>query len=84
MPDSAGMDIQTLIDRGGGVSRFAASLGVSHSTVCDWKRVGALPGARLSQVSRILGLPLEEVASLVRDAASRARSPSADTPASAA
>ena len=72
------MNVHTIIERGGGVSQFAAKLSVSHSTVCNWKRTGFVPGHRAVQISQALGLPLESVAALVRRPAepeSAARAP---------
>lgn len=58
------MDVQTLIDKAGGVTKFAVKMGVSHCSVLDWKRDNRLPGSRVAQVSAVLGVPLEDVASL--------------------
>lgn len=59
------MDVQALIDAAGGVGRFASALGVKHSTVCDWKRTGLLPGARVPQISRTFDIPAEKLMALV-------------------
>ncbi len=58
------MDVQTLIDAGGGVTKLAAKLGVSHSTVLDWKRGKTIPGNRVKQLSAVLDLPLDELVDL--------------------
>lgn len=62
------MDVQTLVDRAGSVVKLADIAGVSRTTVLDWKRTGFLPGARIHRISKKLGIPLEQVARLVRPA----------------
>lgn len=64
--DTWGMDVHTLIERTGGVGRLASALGVSHSTVCDWKRLGRLPSSRAIEIGKRLGLSVEAVAALAR------------------
>lgn len=66
MSDSMGMDVQKLITNAGGVGKLAQRLGVKHSTVCDWKRTGWVPGNRVSQISKELGVSASEVLTLVR------------------
>jgi len=65
----AAMDVQDIIDAAGGVGKLATKLGVSHSTVCDWKRGDFIPGARLPQISRELGIAVDAIAPLVRERA---------------
>jgi hypothetical protein len=60
------MDVQTIIEKAGGVGKLASTLGVSHSTVCDWKRLGFIPSRRIMQISRTLGLPAETVAGIAQ------------------
>jgi DNA-binding transcriptional regulator YdaS (Cro superfamily) len=60
------MDIDTIIERAGGVSKLAAILGISHPTVSGWKQDGYVPGARVRQISDLLGIPFCEMYSLVR------------------
>lgn len=55
------MNIQTLIEMGGGVGKLAAKLGVSHSTILDWKRDQKIPGNRIVQISAVLDLPPDSV-----------------------
>lgn len=59
------MDVHTLISTAGGVGKLATLLGVSHSTVCDWKRVGHIPGRRLPQVVAALGINPADLLGLV-------------------
>lgn len=66
MSNNVCMDIDTLIHSAGGVGKFASKLNVSHSTICDWRRSGFIPGARAIQVSRLLGLPLDDISLFVR------------------
>lgn len=60
------MDVQTLVELAGGVGKLADRLGVRHPTICEWKRLGHIPGNRVVQVSRALDLPINEVSQLVR------------------
>lgn len=60
------MDVQTLITRAGGVSKLADLVGVRHPTICEWKRLGHIPGNRVVQISLVLQLPIDEVSQLVR------------------
>lgn len=50
------MNVQTLIDMAGGVTKLAALCGVSHSTVCDWNRENLIPGHRVPSISVALSL----------------------------
>lgn len=60
------MNIETIIERGGSVGQLATRLGVSHSTVCDWRRAGVIPAARAVQISREFDIPIDDVLALVR------------------
>jgi hypothetical protein len=60
------MDVTTLIKLGGGVNAFAQRLGVSHPTICDWRRDGRIPPGRMFQVCHVLGLQVEDIQHLVR------------------
>jgi hypothetical protein len=62
------MDIQTLIDKAGGVAQLARLLGCGRTTVLDWRRSGTIPGHRVRQVSEVLDLPITEVVKLVASA----------------
>lgn len=66
MSDIDVMDVNALINTAGGVGKLAAKLSVSHATVCDWKRTGFVPGSRAAQISQIMGIPSEEVLSLIK------------------
>jgi hypothetical protein len=69
------MDVHELIRRGGGPTKVGVRLGVAHNTVSDWLRTGYIPGARLVQISRELGVPIEVLAPLVRPVVKPARTP---------
>jgi predicted site-specific integrase-resolvase len=58
------MDVQTLIDRAGGLRELMARLGVARTTVLDWKRTGTIPATRVAQISEELRLPLRDVVKL--------------------
>jgi len=60
------MNVQSLVDRAGGVTRLAALLHISHSTVCEWKRNGFIPGSRVGQISAALKLSPEWLVPLVK------------------
>jgi len=64
------MDVETLIKDAGGVGKLAAKLGVSHTSVCDWKRVGFIPSARIVQISAATAIPVEALSKLIRPVAS--------------
>lgn len=66
MSDNSRMDVQTLIDRAGGVGKLAKRLGVAHPTVCDWKRTGCIPAGRMVQVANSFDIPLDELRPIVR------------------
>lgn len=55
------MTVDEIIDRAGGVTRMAARFGVSHSTICDWRRNGQIPVGRARAVSEELDIPLSEI-----------------------
>lgn len=48
------MDIKDIIAAGGGAVALARSLGIKHSSVCEWRRV---PAERLQAVSKATGVP---------------------------
>jgi DNA-binding transcriptional regulator YdaS (Cro superfamily) len=60
------MDIDMIIERVGGVSKLAALLGVSHPSVSAWKQDGYVPGSRVRQISKTLGIPFCELEPLIR------------------
>jgi DNA-binding transcriptional regulator YdaS (Cro superfamily) len=65
------MDVQVLVEKAGGVSKMAARCGVSHSTVCGWKRGNFLPGNRVRQIAELLTIPVEALLPMVRTPVSR-------------
>lgn len=60
------MNVQTIIQKAGGVGKLATLLGVSHPTVSEWKRTGFIPGGRLVQISRKLDVKVEELSALIK------------------
>jgi hypothetical protein len=60
------MDVQTLIEKAGGAAQLAARLNVARTTVLDWRRLGSIPGNRVSQISAELQMPADELLSLVQ------------------
>ena len=68
------MTLDTLIAKAGGVLKAANALGVHHSTICDWKRVGFVPGARLPQVRQAFDLTADEAMSLAKPPSAEAAS----------
>lgn len=60
------MDVQSLIDRAGSVGKLAAMLEVSHTTICEWKRNGFIPGTRVAQISLALRIGPEWLLPLVK------------------
>jgi hypothetical protein len=65
------MDVQTIIDRAGGMQRLMARLGVARTTILDWKRTGTIPATRVAQISEELRLPLRDVVKLASGPAAR-------------
>jgi len=55
------MTIDEIITRAGGVGKLAHLLGVTHSSVCDWRRSGRIPVRRAKAANELLGLPLHEM-----------------------
>lgn len=72
------MDVQTLINKAGGESKFQELCKVARTTVLDWKRTGFLPANRIAQISAATGVPLEEVIKLAPPPRQRAPSPNAE------
>ena len=62
------MNVNTIIEKAGGVGKLASFLGISHPTVCDWKRTGFIPGGRLVQISQLLGLQVDALSALIKPA----------------
>lgn len=55
------MQVSEVIERAGGVGRLAALLGMHHSSVCKWKKVGRIPTDRALAIHRLSGIPLHEM-----------------------
>ena len=55
------MTVNEIIEVGGGVGRLAALLGVSHSSVCDWRRIERVPVERALAIHEKLAIPLSEI-----------------------
>ena len=55
------MDVNTLIERAGGIEELAKRLGVHRVTVYDWKRQKVIPANRVTQISQIMDLPETDV-----------------------
>jgi antitoxin CcdA len=51
-------EVQTAIDRSGGVSALARSLGIDHSTVSGWRMI---PARHVAAVAAATGLALHEL-----------------------
>jgi hypothetical protein len=69
------MDVQSLVDKAGGIPELAGKLNVGRATIYDWLRVGFLPSVRVRQISRTLDVPEDKLLPLVRGLA-----PEGDTP----
>lgn len=52
------MDIAIIIKAAGGVTSLAKKLGISHSSVIEWKRV---PPRHAMKISEITGIALHEL-----------------------
>lgn len=55
------MTIDEIISTAGGVGELAKLTGVSHSSVCDWRRVNRIPVARALIINERLDIPLAEI-----------------------
>lgn len=55
------MTIDAIISAAGGVGKLAEILGVSHSSVCDWRRAERIPVARALVIHESLAIPLHEI-----------------------
>ena len=64
--------VQCLIDKAGGVVPLGKRLGVARTTVLDWRRTGTIPGSRLKQISREMGLAPCELLPIVHDPSAEA------------
>lgn len=73
------MDVNTLIQRAGSVTKLANMLGVAHNTVSDWKRSGFLPGNRIGQVKEVFRLEADDILGLIQPSANSKRDSSAQS-----
>lgn len=48
--------IDTAIERGGGIVRFAKSMGVTHQAIYNWKARGWVPPERAVVIESIFGI----------------------------
>jgi DNA-binding transcriptional regulator YdaS (Cro superfamily) len=55
------IDMAETIRAAGGPSRIAAQLGVSHSTVIDWRKAGRVPVERVKAFGALTGLAPHEL-----------------------
>jgi hypothetical protein len=58
-------DIESLIDRAGGVRELGQMLGVARTTVLTWRAHGLIPGSRIGQISRALKIPVGDLLPLI-------------------
>lgn len=80
MKEVPAIDIETIIEKAGGVPRLMALLGVARTTVLDWRRTGFIPANRVGQISDALKLPLEVVQKLAQGPKTRSRPSGATKP----
>jgi len=66
-----GMDIDTIIEQGGGVEAVAEKVGVDRASVYDWKRKKALPASRVARIHEVLGVDLAVLIGLTKPPAPR-------------
>jgi DNA-binding transcriptional regulator YdaS (Cro superfamily) len=55
------MTVDEIISAAGGVGKLAGLLGVSHSSVCDWRRADRIPVERAIAISDALDIPRHEI-----------------------
>jgi hypothetical protein len=55
--------INLAISKGGGIVRFARSMGVSHQAVYAWKRRGWVPVEKAVVIEAAYGVPRDELMS---------------------
>jgi len=58
------MDVERIIDLGGGAAEFAKRLGVARTTVLDWRKDGLIPGSRVGSISQLLDIPADQLVKL--------------------
>lgn len=55
------MTVDEIISLAGSVGALARRLNVSHSSVCDWRRVDRIPVERALAIHETLKIPLHEI-----------------------
>jgi DNA-binding transcriptional regulator YdaS (Cro superfamily) len=55
------MTVDEIIAEAGSVADLARSLGVSHSSVCDWRRASRIPVKRALEIHERFGIALHEI-----------------------
>lgn len=55
--------IESAINRGGGIVRFAKGMGVSHQAVYAWKRRGWVPVEKAVVIEAAYGIPRDDLMS---------------------
>jgi DNA-binding transcriptional regulator YdaS (Cro superfamily) len=55
------MTVDEIIAAAGGVGKLAKLAGVSHSSVCDWRRASRVPVERALVIHELLKIPLTEI-----------------------
>ncbi len=53
--------LDTAVERGGGIVRFARALKITHQAVYHWKRRGWVPADKALVIESIFGIPREEL-----------------------
>lgn len=53
--------LKEAIQRGGGIIKFAKSMGVSHQAVYNWMRRGWVPLDRAVSIEAVFGVPSESI-----------------------
>lgn len=61
VPLSAAMQVAEVITKAGGVAHIAQRLGLHHTSIIGWRKVGRIPAERVAAVSRLAGVPKHEI-----------------------
>ena len=51
------MDIDEVIEAGGGPMKLGRALGMTHSAIIAWRRSGRIPAERVPDVERVTRIP---------------------------